>query len=201
MVSSRVLAAGAACAVAAAIIVFLIVSGSPAPSAQAGPGGGPGGSYLGLAEAQSLFGPGNYTATGDANATELGHLISSNSSADNTTAFLSGNVTAYWQVLYNMTGPGVLVNGTQIPPFAVEQVFETTVPRLLYSTMLETGGSFNTTNQTIDGTTYSYSQQGLELNGTTFLIAYKGSEVALVYALGKAVNVQDLASAVAGDMP
>ncbi len=187
-------------AVTAIIIALVLVYGHGAQSAPSA-GGGPGSSYLSKTEAQSLFGQGTYTSTGDANSTSLGQLVSTNVSTNDTTAFLYGNVTAYWQVMYNMSGAKMAINGSEISPFAVEQVFETPVPRLIYAKMLGSSGSFNVTNSTTDGATYSYSQQGITMNGTTFLVAYKSNEVSLVYVLGKQINAQSLASAVAGDMP
>ncbi len=164
-------------------------------------GGGQGKSYLSQAEMQALFGPGTYFSSGDANATSLGVIISANSSNYPTTAFLNNNVSAYWQVVYNITGAELLINGTYASPTVLEQVFQTPVPEFVYSKVLSAiGGTFNVTNTTYGGMTYSYARQAA-MNGTAFMVAYKGSEVSIVYVVGKPTSISALAAALAGDMP
>ncbi len=149
-------------------------------------------------ELENLFGPGVYVSTGNENASIYGSLLFPQAGESGTnSSFLSGNVSAYWSVLYNITSPSVFVNNTYISPFVLEQLFRAANPSFVYSQML--GGALNVTNATLDGLTYSYRVSSM-LNGTIYVAGYKGDYVVTLYAFGKSANLDSIVTTISNDL-
>lgn len=161
--------------------------------------GGPGQSYLSQVELQTIYGPGLYRASGNANATKFGDYISRNSTGT-TLPFLQNNVTEYWAVDYNITSAkSVNASGTIVKPFVFEKIFQSPVAKFVYDKML-VNTTFNVTNATLNGMTYSYLTVP-RFNDTTVFVARKGNEAVIITIFGVNPSITALAAAVNGDIP
>ena len=154
---------------------------------------GTGNSCLSQSEMSALIGAGTYNAIYTNDPTTISMMYGS--SGQNGT-FLNGNVTAMWLIGYNHTTSGYLGSVG-----ILEFVFQSPIARTLYAKELaaDTATSFNVTNATSNGLTYSYSGGSAFINAT-ILVGYKNDKLVQFLALGKYVPEAQLVSAISGDL-
>ncbi len=201
--------------VIAAIVIAALAASHPVENGSMQQGG-LGKSFMGQREAESLLGAGTYSVQGPfspANQSAAGIISMANQGS------LNGNVTSYWLVSYNTTGPKVKSAFGSTNPGMTEYVFVTNntgavYPVLVYSYISGFNERYNVTlkwvnvtalalNISMGGMTYSYLQ-GFNKSYSTpiaVLVGHKGDEVALVEIGGENVSEQPLAAIVSNDLP
>lgn len=151
-------------------------------------GGGPGQGYMSQSEASQLLGAG-----GTYNATYLSGYSASHEFSHNASIF-TNNVSAAYVASYGL-------NTSSSHEALLDIVFQSSKAQFLYAHAIANASrssSFNTTNATVNGMTYSYLNAGGYLQE---LIGYKGTDLALVLVVGHPVAETQLAAIVAGDLP
>ncbi len=155
---------------------------------------GAGNSCLSKSELEAMVGPvTGYNATSTTNPGAIAVLVGAKGV---NSSILSGNVTEIWVVGANTTSTS--------PPMAVlELVYQSPVAQKIYASLLTNSGiaMYNVTNSTLNGLTYSYSGAQSQYGSGATLFGYKGNEIVYFWSIGKYVDAQTLATAIASDMP
>ena len=149
--------------------------------------------YLSQSQVISLFGVGgNYSVKSYVGAAFTAEL---NSQKANTTS------TVNYTYLENGTGEwGVVYENKTLHVALIEQVIESTTPKIALKFFQTTGAKFNVTNATVNGLTYNFVSTGAPFNSTG-LIGYKGDYVVYVLGIGKQISQSAIATAIATEIP
>ncbi len=144
--------------------------------------------YLSQSQTQALFGAGGvYNYSEAANATAITALLDS----AQTPSWYANNVTAAWKVEY-------LDNTTHTGMFEIILQMNNARAQLFYAHALASSSqALSIDNATVNGMVWSAQQNA----GTAAIIGYKNSDLVLVIMNSGSASIQNVASAVASDMP
>jgi hypothetical protein len=160
---------------------------------------GPGNYCLSKSEMASLLGGtgGNYSAVYGDKYSFLTQIFASQSSGNTTAIF--NNVTGAYIIGYNQSN---VTSSTKTGTATIEAVLKSNNAKWVYEQMMRNSStSWNATNATMNGLTYSYTGAASSAFAATYFVGYKDGAAVWVLSIGSQLPQQQLATDVSGDIP